>query len=193
MINFNKLKITTTLSWIALLLWLILIFTLSAQPATQSDGLSKKVTKVIIETVDRAVTLDNDGNTIISLVERFNNLVRKYAHGGVYFVMGLLVINALRQSGFRGYKKIILSLVFCVFYAVSDEVHQLFVPGRGAEVTDVLIDSAGAFIAIGIYGVGDRFLTQISLETGTSRSHGKMAAQAYHCFFGQIGFNKRRP
>jgi VanZ family protein len=43
--------------------------------------------------------------------------------------------------------------VFCVLYAVSDEVHQLFVPGRGAQVTDVLIDNAGAFVGIGIYEV----------------------------------------
>lgn len=31
------------------------------------------------------------------------------------------------------------------------EFHQLFVPGRGGQVTDVLIDSAGAVIGIGIY------------------------------------------
>jgi VanZ family protein len=43
--------------------------------------------------------------------------------------------------------------VFCILYAISDEVHQLFVLGRGAQVVDVLIDSLGAFVGIGMYRV----------------------------------------
>ena len=39
--------------------------------------------------------------------------------------------------------------MFCSLYAISDEVHQLFVPGRGAQVKDVFIDIAGA--AVGIF------------------------------------------
>lgn len=34
-------------------------------------------------------------------------------------------------------------------YAISDEVHQLFVPGRGRQVKDVIIDSAGAGVRVG--------------------------------------------
>ncbi len=61
------------------------------------------------------------------------------------------MLNALRRSGIRGFRGFILSLVFCILYAISDEVHQLFVPGRGAQVSDVLIDSLGAFLGIGMY------------------------------------------
>ncbi|MDK2946825.1 MAG: hypothetical protein PWQ85_1620, partial [Geotoga sp.] len=46
-------------------MWLVLIFYLSAQPAAESDGLSKKVTEVIIDTVDRVVPLDTDGKPTI--------------------------------------------------------------------------------------------------------------------------------
>lgn len=63
------------------------------------------------------------------------------------------MINAFIRSGVKGSKAFIFSLMFCILYAVSDEVHQLFVLGRGAQVTDVLIDSAGAFVGIGMYGV----------------------------------------
>ncbi|MEH7344340.1 VanZ family protein [Bacillus sp. JJ1532] len=35
----------------------------------------------------------------------------------------------------------------CVF----DEAHQIFVPGRGAHLMDVIIDSAGAIMGIGMY------------------------------------------
>ena len=49
-----------------------------------------------------------------------------------------------------------MALLICVLYAVSDEVHQIFVPGRGAEVKDVLIDSAGASVGVLMYLVISR-------------------------------------
>ena len=42
----------------------------------------------------------------------------------------------------------LISLAFSVLYASSDEIHQLFVAGRGASVRDVLIDTSGAFVGI---------------------------------------------
>lgn len=38
--------------------------------------------------------------------------------------------------------------MICTGYAVRDEIHQLFVPGRGAQVRDVLIVSGGAVVGI---------------------------------------------
>ena len=52
----------------------------------------------------------------------------------------------------------ILTIVFGTLYGVSDEVHQLFVPGRGAMVKDVLIDSAGAIVGVGLYLVISRIM-----------------------------------
>lgn len=84
-------------------------------------------------------------------MNKLNNLIRKYAHVVVYLVLGMLVMNAFVVSGIRGCKTFVFSLTFCFFYAASDEIHQLFVPGRGAKATDVLIDSIGALIGIGLY------------------------------------------
>ncbi len=47
----DKNKIIIILSWMGVLLWLVLIFCLSAQPAAESNGLSKKVTQFIIENI----------------------------------------------------------------------------------------------------------------------------------------------
>ncbi|MGV8147186.1 MAG: VanZ family protein [Alkaliphilus sp.] len=44
-----------------------------------------------------------------------------------------------------------LTLLVCVLYAISDETHQIFVPGRSAQVSDILIDSVGAAVGILIY------------------------------------------
>ena len=61
------------------------------------------------------------------------------------------MINALRRSGVYGYRSIVLALLICVLYVISDEVYQLFVPGRGGQVKDIIIDSAGATVGIGVY------------------------------------------
>ena len=44
--------------------------------------------------------------------------------------------------------RIVLPWVIGTIYAVSDEVHQLFVEGRSCEVRDMLLDSAG--VAAGV-------------------------------------------
>lgn len=133
------------LSWTVVILWMSLIFYLSHQPATESDALSTRITEVVVKTVEKVIPNANIA------IDSFNNIVRKNAHFFAYLVLGLLVINALKRSGFYGYRCIFLALGICVLYAISDEVHQLFVPGRGGQVSDVLIDSAGASVGIGIY------------------------------------------
>ncbi|WP_372663133.1 VanZ family protein [Cohnella sp.] len=152
-------------SLLALLLWMIIIFNLSAQPAAQSDRLSKKVTKVIINTVDKISHLDTGENQAMDLVEKLNHIVRKYAHGGVFFVLGILVMNVFSRSGVRGFKALVFSLLFSILYAVSDEIHQLSVAGRGAQVMDVFIDSCGAFIGIGLYRVADRIVRKYRVSS----------------------------
>jgi len=63
----DKNKIIIIFSWTAVLFWLVLIFYLSSQPAVESNGLSKNVTKVIVETLDKIVDIDK-GNNEIDLV-----------------------------------------------------------------------------------------------------------------------------
>jgi VanZ family protein len=47
-----------------------------------------------------------------------------------------------------GKKKISWMILICVLYAISDEIHQSFVPGRGPSIIDVFIDSTGAITGI---------------------------------------------
>lgn len=59
--------------------------------------------------------------------------------------------NALVYSGVNKNKNITFSLAICLAYAISDEINQLFVPGRGGEVKDDIIDSDGALVGILVY------------------------------------------
>ena len=135
-------NISKVTSWVLVILWIAFIFYLSHQPATQSNKLSKQVTQIIVETVGRIVP-DRSLN-----IRNFNHIVRKNAHFFAYLFLGVLVYNGLRNSGIKGYRKIVLALVICIVYAITDEVHQLFIPGRGGQIKDVIIDSSGAFVGI---------------------------------------------
>ncbi|ABR46681.1 VanZ family protein [Alkaliphilus metalliredigens QYMF] len=146
-----KNKKIIVISWIAVLLWMGLIFYLSAQPATQSREVSEGVTEIFMQTVERvapdvAAELD---------IRMLNYLIRKNAHFFAYLTLGVLVLNGMRRSGVSGIRGIVIAFFICVLYAISDEVHQLYVPGRSGELRDVLIDSAGAMVGIGLYlGLG---------------------------------------
>ena len=131
-----------SLSWIIVILLMTLIFYFSHQPVTISNDLSTGITELIIETAEIVAPM-GDVN-----VDTINHIVRKNAHFFIYLFLGIFVLNALKKSGINGYLSGGLALFFCMTYAVSDEVHQLFVTGRGAQVKDVLIDSTGAAIGI---------------------------------------------
>lgn len=144
----KKQQLQIILSWIAVLLWMLLIFTLSAQHALESSCLSHKFSEVIIEKVSMVIPLDIETSTTTDFVKCFNYIIRKSAHVSEYFILGALVMNAMKTSKVRRFKAFIFSVLLCILYAVSDEIHQLFVPGRGAQVMDVLIDSVGAIAGI---------------------------------------------
>jgi VanZ family protein len=74
----------------------------------------------------------------------------KLLHLLAYFGLALLVGRAVhgglpaRLSG-RG---VLLTLVVTVGYGVTDELHQIFVPGRSPELYDVAADAAGAAVGL---------------------------------------------
>lgn len=138
-------KMAAIVSWTLVLLWMLLIFKFSNQAADKSNGLSIGVADIIINAIKgflpgEAFSTDN-----------LNHIVRKAAHFTAYLILSILSCNALMQSGIKAVKNFISALGICVLYAASDEVHQLFISGRSGQPADVLIDSLGAVVGIGIY------------------------------------------
>jgi VanZ family protein len=68
-------------------------------------------------------------------------VLRKIAHAAEYAVLGFLLLRAIGNE--------LAGLAGGIAYAISDEIHQSFVPGRQAAVRDVLVDAAG--VAVGVY------------------------------------------
>ena len=145
----NKRKI---ISWLAVILWLVLIFILSAQPVLKSNGLSKSIAEKVIKIIKK---ISPDKNISLG---RFNHYLRKTAHFFFYMILGILMMNVLKMMKVKGVKRIALALLICVLCAMLDEFHQLFVPGRGAQVKDVIIDSIGAIVGIGLYGIWGKLI-----------------------------------
>lgn len=74
--------------------------------------------------------------------------LRKLVHAGEFGILALLIFAALRRGYGVGFKKsLIWTFALTVLYAVSDELHQYFVPMREARAKDVGVDSLGVAFA----------------------------------------------
>lgn len=128
------------LSWFFVALWMLFIYLLSAQVGEQSSELSGGFVEFVGVFV-RVFSPNASDETI-------HVLVRKFAHMTEYAILAILLINALRQHISK--KQLIYFISFGVasLYAVTDEIHQVFVPGRTGSLMDVLIDSIGVILGI---------------------------------------------
>lgn len=133
------------LSALLVLAVMVVIFLFSAQPAEDSSELSGSV----LHFLARLLVPDYDQLTAAQwavLREKWSFAIRKAAHFTEFAALGLSWRLLLDQLGRR--RPILLALLWAwllaTVYAATDELHQLFVPGRGPAVTDVCIDSAGA-------------------------------------------------
>ena len=111
---------------------------------------TKKSEGVIIQ-VSSILGLDFNEKQQQHFIEFFFVPVRKAAHFFIYFVLGITLISFLREFSIPIRRLILLSIVLAFLYACSDEFHQLFVSGRSGQFSDVLLDTFGASVGIGIY------------------------------------------
>lgn len=148
-----------TFKLILVILCMVCIFLFSNESAKESDNTSNNfITHTIIRVVKIKKTnmTKEDENKIII---KTTPIVRKLAHFTIYLILGLLITNYI--DVYKIDKKLLISLILCFLYAISDEIHQLFVPGRSGEIRDVLIDAFGSFVGICSYfGVKKNFKTK---------------------------------
>lgn len=144
----NKQRIIALLKCIPAFLLLIMIFNFSAATSEESTEESNAITKAIVE-----ITHIEIDDATLSVID---NVVRKIAHFTEYFMLGISCCLALSSFLIAVRIRNIALSTFCVLYAVSDEIHQYFVPGRSCQLQDVLVDSAGAITAILIWWLCER-------------------------------------
>jgi VanZ family protein len=125
-----KVNHTPKLSWVTLIIWMGIIFYFSHQPSL--PGLP-----------------DGLADTIL----------KKSAHAFAYAILMGLWWWALQPVSLPVNGTLAPALGLTLLYAVSDEWHQTFIPGRNGQLADVLVDSAGAVFA---FIVLRRFLGRMS-------------------------------
>ena len=133
------------LIWSVLIIYMLIIFGLSAQEAFKSHSLSTSIAGKIspyIMKIESWLGLET------TPVPQLNYRLRKLTHFFEYFLLAVLLFIALSFLQMKYRLKIAVVLIICIIYAVFDEIHQLFVPGRAPGIKDIFIDSSGAVLAV---------------------------------------------
>lgn len=148
----NKCGIRKNIFIAALIFWFCVIFAFSAQTGENSSVLSDDAASYI--TGAFAV------NTDLAV-----KIVRKGAHLAEYAVAGFLLCGCFCSVPLYR-KRIFLSFVFAAVFAVLDELHQYYVPGRNGCFKDVLIDCAGAAVGIAVFFAARHIVRQVKKQRG---------------------------
>ena len=133
------------LLWILVIFWMGLIFYFSSFNGIESTEQSQGF---LYRTIRNS---DNKDDLILKL----DPIIRKVAHCAIYSVLSILVYLLLKEYNLDSKKLILFTFLICILYSISDEIHQLFVSGRSAEIRDVIIDGIGITIGILVLKIKD--------------------------------------
>ncbi|SRR5579884_419356 len=116
--------------------WAAVIFTLSAQPSLATPS------ALVVELLRR-------GGWPPEAYQYVDFGLRKTAHFTEYAILAVLIQHALGlAAGWSAERRLLVAWGLAALYAISDEFHQSFVPGRTPAATDVLIDACGALAGL---------------------------------------------
>lgn len=135
----------TAIAWLPSVLWMALIFVMSAMPGEASGAQSGALLEYLLALL-HALLSEHAQRLSPDLLHL---LIRKSAHMAEYAVLALLNLRALLKTGKTGAKRPMrCAFLLAAAYAATDEFHQSFVAGRWPSPADVLIDAAGAALAL---------------------------------------------
>lgn len=141
------------LSWLLATCWMVVLFLMSGQDAGESSSLSGSFIDVLASIFDASYVQLSITEKVL-IIAQLQGLVRIFAHFMAYCLLGIFVSASVQTLDLRFCGKLFFSFAVCLLYAISDELHQSYVPGRSMQLSDILVDSLGAltgfFIVLGI-------------------------------------------
>jgi VanZ family protein len=134
-------------------LWMIVIYSKSAQPYQQQDikpFLAEQISMDSLQALLPHIEFSYDGELVTyskpySMLEFF---IRKGGHLAEYFILAALFWGTLTATHLRTRSAFLLAFTLAVLYAATDEYHQTFVPNRTGHLIDVGTDACGAMLAL---------------------------------------------
>lgn len=125
--------------------WMAVIFTFSARNADLSTQDSMSIGILFGRFIVPSFA-EMDSQMQVSFADMIDHPIRKMAHAAEYAVLGFLLTGSYADTNRKRFSRFCIPAGLGALYAVSDELHQLFVPGRSCELTDMLIDSSGVIL-----------------------------------------------
>ena len=125
--------------WLPVIIWMGVISWLS------TDTFSPQNTSLLIVPALRFLLPETTPQTL----DMLHTLIRKSAHVGEYFILGVLLFRAFRGSlkGLGVLQWAAYAVIVVVLFAAADEIHQSFTVQRTCSAVDVLIDTVGGTLA----------------------------------------------
>jgi len=80
-----------------------------------------------------------------------NELLGRFLHAGEYALLAALALRALGWHKPAGAARLLAAVGLCGLYGLSDELHQIFVPGRTFQLLDLGLDLGGALAGAVLY------------------------------------------
>ena len=136
----------TAIIILLLFAWMGIMVYLSNQPGLEAMPFLQKL-KLLPDISDKDLSDD------------LEYIVRKSAHLVEYAILYILVYFAASRAFFkknelRLAKALLVGLILCFLFAISDEAHQFFVPSRDGRISDIFIDMFGVLIGQGLVLLG---------------------------------------
>lgn len=138
----QAMKENSLFRWLPVLLWAILIFNTSAN-SNPYRSLPDSLTLPI------GSASADQGLKKISIEE----LLSPFSHVGEYLVLAALTARALNWHRNLRFGSLAIGFGMCALYAISDEIHQLFVRGRAFQWSDLAFDLGGSALGMVAYGL----------------------------------------
>ena len=131
--------------WLPVLAWFLLIFVASNDPGSFNN--SSRIIGPIVKWLLPSLSETQINNVVF--------FVRKCAHATEYAVLAWLFWRAFHPAlrvpaKTWSWRVASIAWLCATIYAATDEVHQCFVPNRQGSVLDVLLDSGGAVLGLGL-------------------------------------------
>ena len=130
------------LRFLPVLLWMIVIFNLSAS----SDPYQAVLPSHWQSTCQRFLSSSNLASVLCQ-----DDAVGNTSHVLEYTILAFLWVRALLSTNkplTQNKRFLLFAIIFSLLYALSDETHQLFVPGRAFQLLDLSLDLSGSLLGV---------------------------------------------
>ena len=141
-----KINILRGILIVLLILQMWIIFGFSGQDGETSGIISRRITEKITRNI-KSIQVLNEVEKERAL-KKIEHCIRKLAHFSLYTVVGFLLMSLMSTYKLKQKNKVSTSLIIGLIYAISDEIHQSFMPNRTPMIGDVCIDTCGVITGI---------------------------------------------